>query len=58
VLENHPAPPVQVSKEAKVANRGPHRKMSIKAVVAVITLNKSKNVAEEAAASLADMATI
>jgi hypothetical protein len=54
VLENHP-PPEQVSKEAKVANRGPHRKMSIKAVVAVITLNKSKFVED---APLADMATI
>jgi hypothetical protein len=53
-LENHP-PPVQVSKEAKVANRGPHIKMSIKAVVAVITLNKSNS--EEAASCLADMAT-
>jgi hypothetical protein len=52
--ENHP-PPVQVSNDAKVANNGPHRKISTMAVAAVMSDNNSKKVEGE---SLADCATI
>jgi hypothetical protein len=54
VLENHP-PPVQVSNEAKAANKGPHRNISINAVVAVM-MDKSSSM--EDGESLAESATI